>query len=403
MACISGGLVACISGGRMSRIRGGHCSPGQAASVPAAASTAACAEAFAAAAAAAVVALRLKAHAVEGQVFCEETFPLLEVQRAATSGGGGGGGGQGVAAREVLPGASIYVYSGDDAVSTCIRDGLGWENDVLEQVLWAMQQPLPAPPGGGGAGAALGGSEAGAAANGSAAGAAVAGAAPAGGAAGAAPARILQAAAAAADGAIEAAAASLAAGQQQPSAAAANQQPSQPPPPLFVDVGANVGWLSVNMAVRGYRVAAFEGMATNVALGDGITMCGVASEAEAAAKVPPGYALRGRLPIHRLDSVLQPPPPGAAAGHANEIKVLKMDVEGYEPHVLAGLGALRPWYLATEYNPDLLRGVNAGYRAGQRVPQRFPPNPHAGHERRTACRPPLAAAASAAAAATAAV
>ncbi len=33
-------------------------------------------------------------------------------------------------------------------------------------------------------------------------------------------------------------------------------------------------------------------------------MCGVASEAEAAAKVPRGYALRGALPIRRLDAVL---------------------------------------------------------------------------------------------------
>ena len=29
--------------------------------------------------------------------------------------------------------------------------------------------------------------------------------------------------------------------------------------PLFVDVGANVGWFSINMASAGYRVAAFEG------------------------------------------------------------------------------------------------------------------------------------------------
>lgn len=33
-------------------------------------------------------------------------------------------------------------------------------------------------------------------------------------------------------------------------------------------------------------------------------MCGVSSEAEAAAKVPRGYALRGALPIRRLDAVL---------------------------------------------------------------------------------------------------
>ena len=28
---------------------------------------------------------------------------------------------------------------------------------------------------------------------------------------------------------------------------------------LFVDIGANVAWFTVNMAARGYSVAAFEG------------------------------------------------------------------------------------------------------------------------------------------------
>lgn len=31
-------------------------------------------------------------------------------------------------------------------------------------------------------------------------------------------------------------------------------------PPLFVDIGANVGWFTVNMAARGYDVAAYEGV-----------------------------------------------------------------------------------------------------------------------------------------------
>ena len=33
---------------------------------------------------------------------------------------------------------------------------------------------------------------------------------------------------------------------------------------LFVDIGANLGWFSVNMAARGYQVAAFEGAAIRV-------------------------------------------------------------------------------------------------------------------------------------------
>ncbi len=30
-------------------------------------------------------------------------------------------------------------------------------------------------------------------------------------------------------------------------------------PPLFLDIGANVGWFVINVAARGYDVAAFEG------------------------------------------------------------------------------------------------------------------------------------------------
>ncbi len=39
--------------------------------------------------------------------------------------------------------------------------------------------------------------------------------------------------------------------------------------------------------------------------GDGITMCGMNSTAEAAAKVPKGYALRGRMDVERLSDVVQ--------------------------------------------------------------------------------------------------
>ncbi len=39
-----------------------------------------------------------------------------------------------------------------------------------------------------------------------------------------------------------------------------NQQHPSALPPLFVDIGANVGWFTINMAARGYDVAAFEGV-----------------------------------------------------------------------------------------------------------------------------------------------
>ena len=58
------------------------------------------------------------------QVFCEEAFPLLELEAAAAAAEGGGGGGfasgGGVAARQLRPGVTMYVYAGDDEVS-CVQ------------------------------------------------------------------------------------------------------------------------------------------------------------------------------------------------------------------------------------------------------------------------------------------
>ncbi len=146
--------------------------------------------------------------------------------------------------------------------------------------------------------------------------------------------------------------------------------------------------------------------------------------------MPRGYALRGALPIRRLDGVLHrdtevqvrrrgrvqvgrrgarledgccngqyrsaytkkvecftrickpriPSPSrcirylgiSASPSQPTHPQVLKVDVEGYEPHVLSGAAGLyRVWYVAAEYNPVLLRGVNAegagpeGYRPGK--------------------------------------
>ncbi|GLC36183.1 hypothetical protein PLESTB_001371200 [Pleodorina starrii] len=363
------------------------------------------------------------------QVFCEEAFPLLELEAAAEAetgsvGGGGGGGGfaggAGLAARQLAPGVAIYVYAGDDEVSRLVRSGAGWENELLREILWALEQPLPyhlTVAGSGGAAAA-------------AATAAAMKGQPSG-REGTVGRRLAAAATAAGDGAkamlldsaavrramdavnameaptapatavsgVPGGAASGAAGSTTGTAAAtpaAAVTAGASPPPLFVDVGANVGWFAVNAAARGYRVAAFEGMATNVGLmrasvcaspalagrlrlfsfglgdreaqcylfsdinnrGDGITMCDATSQSDAAARVPRGYALRGRLRLRRMDSVLKQPRDG-------DIKVLKVDVEGYEPHVFAGMGDLRAWYIATEFNPVLLSGVNPGYRPAQ--------------------------------------
>ena len=122
--------------------------------------------------------------------------------------------------------------------------------------------------------------------------------------------------------------------------------------------------MTLNFASEGFFVAAFEGMATNqqlirsslclnqkkvmpnvvlypVALGpkrekcftfsgvinrgDGVTMCGMRDEEEARRKVPAEYELRGSMQQFRLDDLLD-----------EEVKLLKMDVEGYEPEVMQG-------------------------------------------------------------------
>lgn len=112
---------------------------------------------------------------------------------------------------------------------------------------------------------------------------------------------------------------------------------------LFVDVGANIGWFSLSVAAKGYRVAAFEAMDANVRLiqqalclnspsiresiklfnvalgsraeacyvfsgnnnvGDGVTLCGAGDQAAALARVPQGYTLRSTTRVRRLDRIL---------------------------------------------------------------------------------------------------
>eukprot|EP00554_Chaetoceros_debilis_P011242 CAMPEP_0194106108 /NCGR_PEP_ID=MMETSP0150-20130528/6197_1 /TAXON_ID=122233 /ORGANISM="Chaetoceros debilis, Strain MM31A-1" /LENGTH=354 /DNA_ID=CAMNT_0038794173 /DNA_START=182 /DNA_END=1246 /DNA_ORIENTATION=- len=137
----------------------------------------------------------------------------------------------------------------------------------------------------------------------------------------------------------------------------------------FIDIGANVGWFSLNMAALGVNVLAFEPMQKNIDLihkslslpdniasgvssriklhphglgaknqtciifsddhneGDGHVKC-VGVEKESDLKLPRNYSVRGRIPVYRLDDVVD-----TAGMH---IVAAKMDTEGYEDNVLEG-------------------------------------------------------------------
>eukprot|EP00980_Cylindrotheca_fusiformis_P006344 scaffold1356_cov123-Cylindrotheca_fusiformis.AAC.25 len=135
----------------------------------------------------------------------------------------------------------------------------------------------------------------------------------------------------------------------------------------FIDIGANVGWFAFNMAALGVKVIAFEPMQRNIdlinkslkkpdniesgisgrielhpyGLGAKDAMCMVYShktnvgdghvqcvEKEEGFNTPENYSVRGKIPVHRLDDVLD----------VNELKIvaIKMDTEGYEANVLEG-------------------------------------------------------------------
>lgn len=178
----------------------------------------------------------------------------------------------------------------------------------------------------------------------------------------------------------------------------------------FIDIGANLGWLSLNMAALGVKVIAFEPMEENIKLlkytlnktmnvengissritlyehglgekeetcfiysddlnvGDGHVQC---VEKESDLKIQANYTVRGKAHLKRLDDVINP--------EGMHIVAVKMDTEGYEGNILKGgekvllHGGVDA--LLTEFVPDwvtqkggdpvelMTKITEAGYRA----------------------------------------
>ena len=135
----------------------------------------------------------------------------------------------------------------------------------------------------------------------------------------------------------------------------------------FVDIGSNIGWFTFTMAAMGLEVMAFEPMTSNIAMlkrslcietniesgisnrinlfpyalgpkeqscfvvsgsnneGDGHTFC---VESESDLKLEPREVIREKIMTKRLDDI--------ASTKGKIIPLVKIDVEGYESHVVEG-------------------------------------------------------------------
>jgi len=163
----------------------------------------------------------------------------------------------------------------------------------------------------------------------------------------------------------------------------------------FVDIGSNIGWFTLSMAAAGLDVMAFEPMPSNVGMikrsvcmgpniasgvskriqlfpyglgpeeqscfvisgnineGDGLILCG---EKESDINVPEDYSVRGKIVTKRLDDL--------ASTKGKKIALVKIDVEGFESHVVEGgrdflLNSKIP-FIISEFVPDWIKGRDGG-------------------------------------------
>ncbi len=106
----------------------------------------------------------------------------------------------------------------------------------------------------------------------------------------------------------------------------------------------------------------------NINEGDGHTLCG---DTESDIHVEPNYSVRGKIVTKRLDDI--------ASTEGKNVVLVKMDVEGYESHVVEGgrsflLDSKIPYIISefvpewmTKYGGDPERMINRFYDAGYKV------------------------------------
>jgi FkbM family methyltransferase len=166
----------------------------------------------------------------------------------------------------------------------------------------------------------------------------------------------------------------------------------------FVDIGANVGWFTLQMAALGVQVVAIEPMDANLHLirrslcleankafadrvlvfgnglgtekqtcvvhshytniGDGHTLC-VPEGEDVAVRIGKGYSVRSKIQVERLDDIL--------SSENRTVVAVKMDTEGYEAHVVEGgrnffLKSKIP-HIFTEYSPQTMMREKGGNAA----------------------------------------